>query len=492
MAPPVPASRRQRAADWLAVQEALERILAAVHPLSPECVPLLDALGRTLARSVVSPIDQPPWDNSAMDGFAVLAADVRGACAERPVVLRVIEDVHAGAFPTRPLGPGEAVKVMTGAPVPQGADSVVRLEHTSAWGDAAGASPGSEPAGDEAATGSGPGARPATGSGPVADAATGSALAAGVRLGDQVSIFRDDDAGRNVRRRGEDIRAGTSVLEAGRVLRPAEVGVLATVGQAEVAVHRRPRVAILSNGDELAALDAFDEVRAGRKIVNSNSYALAGAVQATGGVPRLLGIARDDEASIRSHLEGARDADVLITTAGASVGEHDFVKDVLEDMGFRLDFWRVKMKPGSPVSFGRLQTEGPSSGTAVPVFNLPGNPVSALVTFEVLVRPALRRLQGRLAVHPPTVRVRTAERVRAGPGLTHFLRVTLTPADDGIPVARSTGPQGSGILTSMAKADALLIVPEASDGVDAGALALAVLLGGPGDGRSQVGDSLPT
>lgn len=469
--PPVSESRAPRPADWLPVHAALERILAALSPLPAERVRLADALGRTLAEPVASPIDQPPWDNSAMDGFAVRAVDVRGARPERPVVLRVIDDVPAGSFPMGRIGPGEAAKIMTGAPVPDGADCVIRVEHTSAWGDVPPDAGGRD---------------------------------------DTVSVFRDDDAGRSIRPRGEDVRRGAVVLEAGRVLRSGEVGVLAMVGCAEVCVHRRPRVAIFSNGNELAALDEFDDVRAGRKIVNSNSYALAAAIQATGGVPVLLGIARDDEESIRAHVEAACDAgaDVLMTTGGASVGEHDLMKDVLEDMGFRLDFWRVKMKPGSPVSFGWLDPEdthgetAPVSGATddpapvdaprerwpngrLPVFGLPGNPVSALVAFEVLARPALRRLQGRRAVYTPTVQVRTAERMPSKPGLTQFLRVTLRAGDDDFPLARRTGPQGSGILTSMASADALLIVPEESAGFDAGALATAIPLRSPDEAQES-------
>jgi len=417
---------------WLSVREAVERILAAVAPLGVECVPLLEAFGRTLAEPAVSPVDHPPWDNSAMDGYAVRAADVRGARPDAPVVLEVIEAVPAGGFPTRAVGAGQAVRLMTGAPLPEGADSVVRLEHTA-------------PAG--------PG---------------------------RVAVRDDADAGRNVRPRGEDLRRGAVVVEAGRVLRPGELGVLAAAGYARVAVYRRPRVGILSTGDELAGLEEYDEVRAGRKIANSNSYAVAGAVRAAGGEPVLLGIARDDPADLRARLERAcgLGLDALLTTAGASVGDHDLVKDVLLEMGFTLDFWRVRMRPGSPVSFGRLG--------GLPVFGLPGNPVSALVTFEVLVRPALRRMQGRTAVHPPTIRVRAAEPIPGRPGLTHFLRARLEPGEE-LPLARLTGPQGSALLHSMAAADALLVVPEDRAGVAAGEVLAAIPLPGPDPGRPEPG-----
>jgi len=421
----------ERGADWVPVGDALSRIVDAVHALPSERIPLLDALGRTLAENVFSPIDQPPWDNSAMDGYAVLGVDVAGATDADPVVLEIIEDVPAGQFPTKFLEPGTAIRVMTGAPVPPGADTVVRAEHTRAVDG-----------------------HP-----------------------DRIRVVRGTDAGRNVRQCGEDLRVGDPVLGAGTVLYPAQLGLLATVGHAEVAVSRKPRVAILSNGDELADLSDFEQVRAGRRIVNSNSYALAGAVRAAGGEPILLGIARDDEASIREHLEQSRDADALITTAGASVGEHDLMKSVLESMGYVLDFWRVQMKPGSPFSFGRLDR--------MPVFGLPGNPVSALVTFEVLVRPALRRMLGRRAVHTPTFRVRAAEAIKVQPRKTQFLRAILEADGQGGWRARLTGPQGSGILSSMTRADALLIVPAGPMPVPAGGELAAIELPVPDDGVEQ-------
>lgn len=417
----------EREADWLTVRQALGRILNAVRPLGAERVPLLESLGRTLAENVFSPIDQPPWDNSAMDGYAVLGVDIASASEATPVELDVIEDVPAGSFPTRSVEPGTAIRVMTGAPVPVGADSVVRVEHTEE-------------------------------------------LDGGARI----RVRRGRDAGRNIRQRGEDLRAGDPVLGAGTALRAAELGILATVGRPQVAVTRRPRVAILSNGDELAELDHFDEVRAGRRIVNSNSYSLAGAVIAAGGEPVLLGIARDDRASIREHLEAGREADVLITTAGAAVGEHDLMKGVLEELGYALGFWRVKMKPGSPFSFGHLGNQ--------PVFGLPGNPVSALVTFEVLVRPALRRMLGRRAVHTPTFRVKAAEPIHTRHRKTQFLRAVLEGDGRGGWLARLTGPQGSGILSSMIRADALLIVPPGPEPVPEGAELAAIELPVPDDG----------
>jgi molybdopterin molybdotransferase len=419
--------RGERRADWLTIGDALARILAQVQPTGVEIVTLDDADGRTLAQDIHSPIDQPPWDNSGMDGYAARAADVRGASTEKPVVLHVIETIPAGGFPHLTVEAGQATRIMTGAPVPDGADCVIRDEHVEARSDGT------------------------------------------------IAIVDDTDAGRNVRPQGEDIRAGARALEAGRLLRPGEVGVLAMIGAAEVSVRRRPRVAILSTGDELVELEAFQEARAGRRIVNSNSYALAAAARQVGAQPQRLGIARDEEQSLRAHLEAGLGADVLVTSAGASVGEHDLVKQVLETMGFTLDFWRVQMRPGSPFSFGVLAR--PERDPLL-VFGLPGNPVSALVTFEVLVKPAIRRMLGRAAVYPPALRVRAAETIGSKTGLVHFLRVRLTREHDGRVYARLTGRQGSGVLTSIAQADALLVVPLDVASIAEGEEAWAIPLGG--------------
>jgi molybdopterin molybdotransferase len=425
-----------READWLTVREAVEHGLGAMERLEAEEVALHDALGRVLAEDVVSPIHQPPWDNSAMDGYAARAEDVDGASDESPARLTVVDDIPAGGFPSRAIGPGEAAKIMTGAPTPEGADSVVRVEHTDA--------------GDET-----------------------------------VAITRDSDAGRNIRRKGEDLAEGETALEAGHTIGPEAMGVLAIVGRARVPVVRRPVVAILSNGDELVDLDAFDQVKAGKKIVNSNSYSLLGAVAAMGCTPKLLGIAKDDPADIRAKLATGLDADVLITTAGAAVGEHDRVKDVLDELGYENEFWRVRMRPGSPASFGRIPREGRKP---LFIWGLPGNPVSALATFMVLVRPALRRMLGRTRVHNAVFPVQAKERIPSKPNKTHFQRVILDPGDP-VPLARPTGAQGSGIMTSMTKADALFVVPEGMHGVEPGGRGVAMALGAPD--RAVADYSLP-
>jgi molybdopterin molybdotransferase len=397
-----------RAADWLPIGDALEIMLQAVEPCETEEVALDDAIGRTLAEPIISPVDHPPWDNSAMDGYAVLASDVRGARVASPVVLRVLEDVPAGARPVHTVAQGFATRIMTGAPLPAGADSVVRVEHT--------------------------------------------------RLLDhgRIEVFDDFDAGRNIRARGEDVRAGETVLTAGRLLRAAEVGVLAMLGHTRPRVTRRPHVAVLATGNELVDADRIDAVMAGTHIINSNTPAVSAALRENGCTALGLGIARDELVDLRACLQRAMGADALITTAGASVGEHDLVKDALEEIGCDVYFWRVKIRPGSPFSFGTVPRE---QRPALPVFGLPGNPVSALVTFEILVRPVLRRMLRRVALYPQTVIATAGADIRSPPGLVRFLRARLEHRTDGMPRAYLTGPQGSGILTSVAAADGLLVVP---------------------------------
>jgi molybdopterin molybdotransferase len=407
-AKPAGPPRPLREPDWLSVDEAGERILSHISTLGQETVPITAALGRVLAAGIASEIVHPPWDNSAMDGYAVRSADVSAATRKQPAVLRVVEEVPAGGFPSRTVGPGTAIKVMTGAPVPDGADGVTRIEHTE------------------------PGPQPGT-----------------------IRVFDGSDAGRNIRRKGEDLKVGDRPLAAGTLLRPAEIGVLAMLGHAEAPVYRRPRVAILATGDELADFDELPLVRAGRRIMNSNSYALAAQVQECGAEPELLGIARDNRESLRRHLEAAVGCDALITSAGLAVGDHDYVREVLDEIGMKPVFQRVRMRPGSPFAFGLLG--------AMPVFALPGNPVSAMVTFEILVRPALREMMGLRCYDRPWRRVQLAEPLTTRPRRTHFLRATLERKEDGGWLARLTGPQGSGILTSMSKADALIRVPADSE-----------------------------
>ncbi len=405
------------------VREAIDRILAGIPVLDAETVPLLEAQDRVLAEAVDSPLDLPPLTNSAMDGYACRAEDVRGAAKDAPKTLRVVETVHAGRRPTRTLGPGEATRIFTGAPLPEGADGVIRQEDTEAEGEL-------------------------------------------------VRVLTDRDAGRNIRLAGEDLKRGARVLEPGTVLGAAPLGVLASMAKSRVTVHRRAKVAIIASGDEIADLDAAEAILAGEKIASSNSYTLHALVRDAGAVPVPLGIARDTLASVRGKLEeAAAAADLIVTTAGVSVGEHDFMHAALADLGATLDFWKVRMRPGSPLAFAKVR--------GVPWIGLPGNPVSTMVCFELFVRPAIRKLQGHAVLHRRTVRASAEEHIRTPGKLTHFLRGVLRETPDGYK-AKLTGAQGSGILTSMVRANALLVVPETRTDVLAGESLTAILLGDAG------------
>jgi molybdopterin molybdotransferase len=405
----------------LAAREAALHILAAVPRQPTLRIPLDDALGSVLAEALVSPLDLPAWTNSAMDGYAARGADVRGASPGAPVRLRVVEQIPAGAFPSRALQAGECARIFTGAPLPAGADTVIRQEDTDL--------------------------------GP-----------------DDVEIRSDRDVGVNIRLAGEDIRRGETVLHAGAELGAAELGVLASLAVAHPLVYRRPRVGILGGGDEIVDVDQPEEILSGRKVASSNSHTLSALVRLAGGEPLNLGLARDTPASVREHLARAPECDLLVTSAGISVGEHDHLRDAVESMGGRLDFWKLRMRPGAPVGFGQV--------LGVPWIGLPGNPVSAMVTFELFVRPAIRVMAGHLLPFRRTAPVRTAEHIILKPKLQHFLRAVVSGTPSG-PEARLTGPQGSGILTSMVRANALLIIPEGQHETPAGSAVPALRLDDP-------------
>ena len=386
----------------LSASEAAERILLDIRRQPPLRIPLDDALGSVLAEDVVSRLDVPPWANSAMDGYAARGEDVRGASETRPVRLRVIEHVPAGHFPTRAIGPGECTRIFTGAPLPEGCDSVIRQEDTDGGAQT-------------------------------------------------VTVRKDRDIGVNIRNAGEDIRRGATVIARGTALEPAHLGVLASLAVAHPLVFRRPRVAILGSGDEVVDVDQTEDILAGRKIASSNTHTLVALVRQAGGEPVNLGIARDTPDSLRQHLAAARDCDLLVTTAGISVGEHDYIRSVLHELGAQQRFWKLRMRPGAPVGFGVLGE--------IPWIGLPGNPVSTMVTFELFVRPAIRKMMGHQLPFRRSVPVRAAEPITLKPRLQHFLRAVVTAGPDG-QEARLTGPQGSGILTSMVLANALLVIPE--------------------------------
>ena len=384
----------------LTVEEARERLLAYVHPLDVVQMPILDALGMVLAEDVAADANIPPHDNSAMDGYAVRAADLAGVELPR---LRVIGELGAGHVWEGTLGAGEALRIMTGAPIPRGADTVVRFEDTE-------------------------------------------------RQGDWVLIRRLPKRGSNVRYAGEDVRAGDIVLHCGQPLRPQEIGMLASVGRAEVRVHRRPRVAVLATGDEVLPLGAPP---APGKIRDINSHSNAAQVRQCGGEPLLLGVAPDREDTLADRLQRALDlkADLIVTSGGVSVGDFDLVKQVLSARG-EIAFWWVNMKPGKPMAFGTLE--------GVPLLALPGNPVAAMISFFLFGRPAILKMLGYTRWPFMAVRARLREAIARKDDRRHYLRVRLHETADGLE-ATLTGEQGSGILSSMVAADGLAVIPEACD-----------------------------
>ncbi len=394
--------------SMIGVDDARERILTAFAPLEPVELPLSDALAFVLAQDVRADTNIPPFPNAAMDGFAVRVADTVAAREDQPVRLRVIGEVAAGYLPSRQVVPGTAVRIMTGAPVPVGADAVVRFEET-----------------DEAIAG----------------------LALNPDGERSVGITRAAKPRENIRPAGEDVHAGETVLRQGTRLRPAEIGLLAALGRTRVRVHRRPRVAILATGDEV--VDPGGELGPGQ-IRNSNSATVAAMVCRHGGEPILLGVARDTPAALRTKLAKARDADLLITTGGVSVGDYDCVKDVLCREG-AIELWQVRIKPGKPLAFGWVG--------GVPVLGLPGNPVAAAVAFEQFGRPAIRKMLGQRDLAIPTICARLLDRVENRGGRRHFVRVHVETTAAGY-VARLAGAQGAGILTSLVAANGLLVVPE--------------------------------
>ena len=403
----------------LSVSEASERILVEIKPLAPETVPLRQALGRVLAEDISATVTMPPWSNSSMDGYAVRSADITPAMSGEPVRLRVIATIAAGEFAPRPLKRGEAMRIMTGAPIPGGADSVIRKEDTDG---------GSK----------------------------------------KVEIREARDVWKNIRDAGEDYQKGDLLAKRGSPVRPALLGVLASTGVANVSVFGRPKVAIISSGNELVDIDDFDEVIAARRIVSTNSYTLDALTRVAGGIPRDLGIAADSRASIEKKLNSATKADLIITSAGVSVGDLDYTRDVFAALGGKQKFWKVRMRPGAPLAFGLLK--------GVPWIGLSGNPVSAMVSFELFVRPALRKMQGHANLFRRTVPVTLEEEVKIGAKLTHFLRAYVTRQEDGTLTVRLTGNQSSGALSSMAKANALLIVPEKNQTVPKGGQLTALML----------------
>ncbi len=381
------------------LEDAQKIVFEAAQPLGIEKVGLIEALGRVLAEDIIAPRDNPPWDNSAMDGFAVRWEDIKQEHAiSKPVELKIIEEVPAGKVATKSVGRGQAIRIMTGAPLPKGADSVVKVEETESTPDI-------------------------------------------------VRIFKTVERGGNVRPQGEDVKKGECIIPKGTQIRPAEAGMLAILAKSFVPVYQQVRVAILSTGDELADLDErFDE----DKIINSNSYGIAAAVQEAGAVPALLGIARDQPAALKEKIAHGLKADILVLSGGVSMGDYDFTKEVFKELGAEMNFWKLAIRPGQPLAFGRIQR--------TLAFGLPGNPVSSMVTFEQLVRPAILKMSGHRSYGRPVLQAALQEKFSKRPDRRHFLRGILS-REKGVLTVRTTGDQGSGILTSMVKANCLIDVP---------------------------------
>ena len=411
----------------ISVEQALEKVLGCVDILEEEESPILSCLGQVLAEDIYSEINIPPQDNSAMDGYAVQSRDTRGASRQSPRLLRVIDTVVAGSISKSKLESGTAIRIMTGAPIPKGADSVVAFEDT-----------------DEALR-----------------------KGVGQYFPTEIGILCDAEAGLNIRRAGEDIARGVMVLSQGTVIKPPQVGILASLGRNRVMVIRCPVVAILATGDEL--VDINQPLPAG-KIYSSNTYSVAALVLRYGGIPKILGIASDSEDSIVAGLHQGLDADMLITIGGVSVGDYDIVKDVLAKEG-EISFWTVRMKPGKPLAFGMIK--GVSKN--IPHLGLPGNPVSSMVTFELFARPAILKMMGKKNLTKPIIEAVMEDSVVNSDGRRIFARAVVEKRG-GQYFARLTGPQGSGILTSMSLANGLAIIPEDKAEMEAGEIVQVMML----------------
>ena len=393
--------------SMIQVQEALDKILSQIQFKGVEKIPLDQALGRVLAEDVVSRVNNPPLDNSAMDGYALIAQDIQSATPENPVKLEVVEEIAAGYTAKGTLKPGQTMRIMTGAPIPPGADAVLMQEDTQ-------------------------------------------------KDGNSILCLDRADVEENIRRAGEDVKIGEGVLKKGTTLSPAHIGMMAVVGRSQIAVSQRPTVSILSTGDEILELD---ETPQGPQLFNSNGHMLAAQIKSAGGIPLYLGIAKDTEKDLMEKFEWALKADIVVSSGGVSVGDYDLVKSSLQKMGQDMLFWKVAMKPGKPLAFGRIGK--------IPIFGLPGNPVSSFVSFEQFVRPSLRKVLGCSDLSHKTVQAKLTRTIHKKPGRLHFLS-SIVSWTDGEYTVTPAGEQGSGILKSAANANSLLIFPLEADEIKQG------------------------
>jgi molybdopterin molybdotransferase len=383
----------------ISVEEALQQILEVIVPLGQEKVNILDSLGRVIGEDIYANRNIPPKDNSAMDGYAVRWEDTRGASATNPIFLNVIEDIPAGTIPQKSIAAGEASRIMTGAPIPVGANAVVRVEDTT-------------------------------------------------KVGQGARVFIEAKEGQDIRFAGEDVREGEVVIYQGDVIRPAEIGMLAALGRSFVSLYQRPVIAVVATGDELVDID---ETPTPWQIISSNSYSITAQIIDCGGLPLQVGIAKDTREDLVSKFKAALRADIIVSSGGVSVGDYDLVKDVMKKVGNQMQFWQVAMRPGKPLAFGSMD--------GIPVFGLPGNPVSSMISFEQFVRPSILKMMGHKNLFRKTVRATVREDIAKKKGTKHFIRARVECANEKYTVT-STGEQGSGILKSMVRANGLIILSE--------------------------------
>jgi molybdopterin molybdotransferase len=399
----------------ISVEKALKTILVNFRPLGLEKINILEARKRVIGEDVFAQHNIPFADNSAMDGYAVCHVDTKGATQDKPLQLKIIEDIPAGKVALKKIKKGEAARIMTGAVIPEGADSVIRQEDTK-------------------------------------------------KNGKTIIIYSSVNRGVNIRFAGEDVQKGELIVKKGSALRPADIGMLAALGKAFINVYQKPRVAIMSTGDELVDIETNPPLG---KIINSNSYSLAAQVLECGGIPIMLGIAKDKKIDLQEKFKTALHADVIISSGGVSVGDFDFVKDVMGEIGNAMHFWQVAMRPGKPLAFGAIE--------GIPLFGLPGNPVSAMISFEQFVRPSLLKMQGHKKIFRQTAKAVCAQEIQKSAGFKHFVRALVKKEKEQY-IAMVTGDQGSGILKSMVIANALIVMGENETRIKKGAQVTIQLL----------------